>query len=326
MAAAAARGNWQRVTDHWSTQEDALRASKLSHNPSSSSKLDSDCSPGDAAKGLDHSVPGFMHDEKYSNAELRTEKKWWLHLQPNCGHTNNYAKDQLNVLDAECRVYSTATENQDLKLTGEKQLNEECDIQTYLNTATGYFVDSPRKAFLACMENDQDDRMQELKAIMRDDLQKTPMKKEMEEFWYADEHLLDLNPCNCLVHEQSEKLYSELDSHWIRVEKSEPWWRTTDKDDLASLVSSKKLEQFENCDLPRPQTKHYQSGPSECVQCFNQDMVPASLDQKAEKEINLDENALGTPTSVSMVETQCIMGSVQCLPSSSDMPFRYCSI
>lgn len=326
MAAAEARGNWQRVTDHWSTQEDALRASKLSHNPSSSSKLDSDCSPGDTAKGLDHSVPGFMHDEKYSNAELRTEKKWWLHLQPNCGHTNNYAKDQLNVLDAECRVYSTATENQDLKLTGEKQLNEECDIQTYLNTATGYFVDSPRKAFLACMENDQDDRMQELKAIMRDDLQKTPMKKEMEEFWYADEHLLDLNPCNCLVHEQSEKLYSELDSHWIRVEKSEPWWRTTDKYDLASLVSSKKLEQFENCDLPRPQTKHYQSGPSECVQCFNQDMVPASLDQKAEKEINLDENTLGTPTSVSMVETQCIMGSVQCLPSSSDMPFRYCSI
>jgi hypothetical protein len=36
-------------------------------------------------------------------------------------------------------------------------------------------------------------------------------------------------------------------------EKAGPWWRTTDKDELASLVAQRSLEYVENCDLPTPQ-------------------------------------------------------------------------
>ncbi|XP_010518331.1 PREDICTED: uncharacterized protein LOC104793634 [Camelina sativa] len=36
-------------------------------------------------------------------------------------------------------------------------------------------------------------------------------------------------------------------------EKAGPWWRTTDKDELASLVAQRSLDYVENCDLPTPQ-------------------------------------------------------------------------
>lgn len=60
--------------------------------------------------------------------------------------------------------------------------------------------------------------------------------------------------------ESSEKkLTSELafdpSSPWnpLTSEKAAPWWRTTDKDELASLVAQRSLDFVENCDLPTPQ-------------------------------------------------------------------------
>ncbi|CAH8380753.1 unnamed protein product [Eruca vesicaria subsp. sativa] len=39
----------------------------------------------------------------------------------------------------------------------------------------------------------------------------------------------------------------------LSSEKTGPWWRTTDKDELASLVAQRSLDFVENCDLPTPQ-------------------------------------------------------------------------
>ncbi|XP_023639739.1 uncharacterized protein LOC17890532 isoform X1 [Capsella rubella] len=39
----------------------------------------------------------------------------------------------------------------------------------------------------------------------------------------------------------------------LASEKAGPWWRTTDKDELASLVAQRSLDYVENCDLPTPQ-------------------------------------------------------------------------
>jgi hypothetical protein len=39
----------------------------------------------------------------------------------------------------------------------------------------------------------------------------------------------------------------------LSSEKAGPWWRTTDKDELASLVAQRSLDYVENCDLPTPQ-------------------------------------------------------------------------
>ncbi len=40
---------------------------------------------------------------------------------------------------------------------------------------------------------------------------------------------------------------------WIGSEKSEPWWRKTDGDELASFVARRSLDLIDNCDLPQPQ-------------------------------------------------------------------------
>uniref|UniRef100_A0A1J3DB36 Uncharacterized protein n=1 Tax=Noccaea caerulescens TaxID=107243 RepID=A0A1J3DB36_NOCCA len=39
----------------------------------------------------------------------------------------------------------------------------------------------------------------------------------------------------------------------LSSEKAGPWWRTTDKDELASLVAQRSLDYVDNCDLPTPQ-------------------------------------------------------------------------
>ncbi|XP_013597764.1 PREDICTED: uncharacterized protein LOC106305892 isoform X2 [Brassica oleracea var. oleracea] len=54
--------------------------------------------------------------------------------------------------------------------------------------------------------------------------------------------------------ESSEKHFDPT-SPWnpLSSEKAGPWWRTTDKDELASLVAQRSLHFVENCDLPTPQ-------------------------------------------------------------------------
>lgn len=49
--------------------------------------------------------------------------------------------------------------------------------------------------------------------------------------------------------------------HWMEIEKSQelPWWRMTDKDDLACYVAQKSHDFIENCDLPSPQTSSFKS-------------------------------------------------------------------
>ncbi|XP_026426099.1 uncharacterized protein LOC113322256 isoform X2 [Papaver somniferum] len=41
-----------------------------------------------------------------------------------------------------------------------------------------------------------------------------------------------------------------------QYQKTEPWWRITDKDELAFLVAQKSLEHIENCDLPPVQNNN----------------------------------------------------------------------
>lgn len=55
----------------------------------------------------------------------------------------------------------------------------------------------------------------------------------------------------------------------LSSEKAGPWWRTTDKDELASLVAQRSLDYVENCDLPTPQKmkRSYYGSP----RCFDSD-------------------------------------------------------
>lgn len=58
-----------------------------------------------------------------------------------------------------------------------------------------------------------------------------------------------------------------LDSYysWIEGENALPWWKTTDRDELACLVSKKSLNHIENCDLPPPRKKYLSVQP--CAKC-----------------------------------------------------------
>ncbi|XP_024010870.1 uncharacterized protein LOC18015530 isoform X2 [Eutrema salsugineum] len=76
--------------------------------------------------------------------------------------------------------------------------------------------------------------------------------------------------------ESSEKkLLNELSfdpsAPWnpLSSEKAGPWWRTTDRDELASLVAQRSLDYVENCDLPTPQKmkRSYYGSP----RCFDSD-------------------------------------------------------
>ncbi|XP_009142425.1 uncharacterized protein LOC103866284 isoform X1 [Brassica rapa] len=56
--------------------------------------------------------------------------------------------------------------------------------------------------------------------------------------------------------DESSEIPFDPSSPWnpLSSEKAGPWWRTTDKDELASLVAQRSLDFFvENCDLPSPQ-------------------------------------------------------------------------
>lgn len=302
MAAEKVRTNSQRAENYWSDQDDAWKSPESSYIPSSSSKLG-------AAKGSDHHVPGFVPDDQTcSNAEPRSEKRWWLNLESTVSHMHNFKKEDSNALEEECGVYGAVSLNKNVIITGEKRHDEEGDVQFFFKGNDCNLVDSPQKAFVDSKKNDQDQKLQELNVAI-EDLYRAP-NKEMGESWCLDENWKDLDSCKCSVQEKPDKLCSELESHWIEVEKNEPWWRTADKDDLTDLVSCKKLEQFENCDLPQPQSKNW-SGPTTNL---------ASLGKEVDKETDLDEQTSEIPNSVSMFESQRILGVVQCLPSSSDRP------
>lgn len=277
MAAAEARAGWQRIANRCFVQEDARGAPKLSRCPSSSSsKLESDSVPLDASKNSDRPASGFMpHNPKSSNLDVLPDTKWWLHLQPNSGHLKNFSKEQQNALEAELGVLTAGSVDQTVKFVRENRLMEEYAAQSYTQTNS-------------------------VEAINGDNLQKKPMDKDIiRELWDAGDNS-ELEPCNCLASEHPQKLCSDLDSNWIGEENNEPWWRTADKDELASLVSHKSLEYFENCDLPRPHSKHF-----------------------GEEISTLDDYTWETPASISMGRTRCVLSAVGRLPHGSDTPFRY---
>ncbi|GJU46574.1 alpha/beta hydrolase fold-1 [Tanacetum coccineum] len=84
----------------------------------------------------------------------------------------------------------------------------------------------------------------ELEDVIGDTLQK---KTKLLESWTEEDELVAFS-------HEPEKLFSEFESQWIRVKKNAPWWRATDLDGLASFVSHKSLQHFDNCDLPLPKT------------------------------------------------------------------------
>ena len=98
------------------------------------------------------------------------------------------------------------------------------------------------------------------------------------------------------------KLLNELPfdptSPWnpLSSEKAAPWWRTTDKDELASLVAQRSLDFFvENCDLPTPQKmkrSSYYGSPRSCLDSVSNQTIhehgPSSFKKRNESYCESD--------------------------------------
>ncbi|XP_027350985.1 uncharacterized protein LOC113862027 [Abrus precatorius] len=101
---------------------------------------------------------------------------------------------------------------------------------------------------------------------------------------------MDSDCVGCSVSSKKTNDFSlESDYSWIEGDRAEPWWRTTDRDDLASFVSQKSLNHIENCDLPPPQKKHFRGYP--CASSNNDKIIRASNDWEAKSRSFSDLSA-----------------------------------
>ncbi|KAE9593576.1 hypothetical protein Lalb_Chr18g0044531 [Lupinus albus] len=86
----------------------------------------------------------------------------------------------------------------------------------------------------------------------------------------------------------------ESDYSWIEGNMAEPWWRTTDKEDLASFVSQKSLNHIENCDLPPPQKKHLRGHPCSSISDDKVKATPYVAEAKPRSFSDLTPHAQGS--------------------------------
>ncbi|KAL3846167.1 hypothetical protein ACJIZ3_003570 [Penstemon smallii] len=189
------------------------------------SKLKSEFS-GKSGQTVDESY-SFVKNYKQCKCNSSSLEPVWLNLNHH-GLGKCFSYEQLNVLDAELKSFSTSG---NAKESEENRLIEEY-YTCYSQKDATFSSDSPLKCSHKHPKNDQDSWLQEFEAITDDELRKTPMKKEME----------------------NKKLYSDLDSDLIGLKNIEPWWNAADTNDLASLASQRPSQFVRNCDLPKAQT------------------------------------------------------------------------
>ncbi|KAH1081049.1 hypothetical protein J1N35_020810 [Gossypium stocksii] len=217
MAAAEARAAWQRTANRCFVQEDAKRAPKLACCQSSSSTKQADSNPSGVADKHNHPAIGFMPlNRNPSYSNLPPDTRWWLQLQPNYGPQMGLTNEQLNALEDE--VESLKAEINSSKVSSDLQQDAHDISITDRKKNNSYSLDS---------------------------------KETMESFEF-----LEMESVECRASMKTNDFCSEPESPWSGGGKAEPWWRMTDKDELASLVAQKSLDFIENCDLPPPQKVH----------------------------------------------------------------------
>ncbi|PON72040.1 hypothetical protein PanWU01x14_068820 [Parasponia andersonii] len=280
MAAAEARTAWQRTANRCYVHEDAREKYSCGPSSSYSSKSESDHAPDNAAKEPHNIILDYL--QPFPSSDVLTGRRWWLNQEPNFGHHKNFTSEE-PMTWSELEIFSSefCEENQPkeefITKTGMKQLG--------IVSAT-------------CIENGEDTRMQGLKAVTCNSPQKNATGKDVRDFWYLDDHLMNLDSLNCLVSQDPKKLSFDYESHWLGADKTGPWWRSAGKDDLASLVAQKSLYHIENCDLPRPRAKTYRKHSSACSQNFDHDdILPSTLDRMAESRFSGLDYASGSPDS-----------------------------
>lgn len=250
MAAAEARAVWQRAANRCFVQEDAKRAPKLACCQSSSSTSKQvDAGPAGSTEEGDHFGLGFMpFNRKPPFTNLPPEARWWLQQQPGYRFPKGLACEGLNALDAEVDLLNASTEDLQSKCGEMQNDGAYAHVENEKNHRS-----SPDK-----FENVRgaEGLNPVVMGLSSTDTKEVENKDMMESF-----ELVEINHPGMSVSKQANELSFNLDSSWIGNGKPEPWWRTSDKNELASFVAKKSLDHVENCDLPPPQNMHVRKHP-----------------------------------------------------------------
>lgn len=178
-----------------------------------------------------------------------SDMKWWLHVKTNSGGDTDYTCEHLNTLESKLDAFSTRLISDNVS-NGSDQTVKNFDAVSFVGNAATVAIEQQWNVYPKYMKNN-DTRTSKIEASLNSDLYLTPKKKNEGEFWFSDD------ATSFLVSEHCKSTSSDFEPHWLGAEKSQPWWRTTGKDDLASLVAKKSFEYVENCDLPEPNIKPF---------------------------------------------------------------------
>ncbi|KAL5792213.1 hypothetical protein ACOSP7_000807 [Xanthoceras sorbifolium] len=316
MAAAEARAVWQRTANRCFVQEDAKRAPKLACcQSSSSSSKQVDAGSAGAADAPDQPAVGFMPlNRNPSYSSLPPDTRWWLQLQPSYGYQKGLTSEQLNALEAEMEALRAGCVKSPSRISGD-HLSDVTDctpIDGYKSSEVTLDVHDRISGF--SVNKDPEFRRQDVEALDCKTAQEFLELMDTRENY----EFVDMDSVGCPTSEKPNDTCFEPESPWIGSGKTEPWWRTTDKDDLASLVAQKSLDYMENCDLPPPQKMHIRRYPYARSGCFDHDNA-SSLDQRSQAGhiFNPTVHAQSSPDSggVAIEERHTSFGS--------DKSFRY---
>ncbi len=279
MAAAEARAAWQRAANRCFVQEDAKRAPKLACCQSSTSTSKQvDSGPANTGDWPDHPVLGFAHlNRTPSFSNLPPDTRWWLQLQPSYGHQKGLTYEQLNALEAEVETLRAGTVHSTTEFTEvHPRKGDIIPDDDHKNCKSSH--DKQYDLSAVCTKKAPEVRKQEVKALYSKNADELLELMDMR----GKYELMDMDRFGCPVSKQANEFCLDPESPWIGSDKSVPWWRATDKDELASLVVKKSLNHIENCDLPPPQKMYVRRHPYARIGCLDRDEALASFDWKAQ--------------------------------------------
>ncbi|XP_021893034.1 uncharacterized protein LOC110810993 isoform X2 [Carica papaya] len=259
MAAAEARALWQRTANRCFVQEDAKRAPKLACCQSSAASAKQvESGPSGAADLPDQSVAGFMPlNRNPSYANLPSDARWWLQLQPDYGFQKGLTSEQLNTLEAKMDTLRTDFENSSSKDKSGLHPEAEGEGSHLDNKNNGECTPNVHSRNSAVCAKHIPKIGENVKALQCENMQELLEVMDTKENY----ELMGVDSIGCSVSKKANDSSFDPEAPWVCSEKTEPWWRTTDKDELASLVAQKSHDYIANCDLPPPQKMHTRKYP-----------------------------------------------------------------
>jgi hypothetical protein len=317
MAAAELRAAWQRTANRCFVQEDAKRACSQS---SSSAFKQVDGEPSNAVDGPDHPALGYMPlNRNPSLSNIPPDTQWWLQVHSSYRYQKDLTYVQVNELEAKVEILRGAgTENSTTKFDEVEPLKGDIvHVGDHKNCEP--FLDMQCGLSVSCMKKAPEVRKQEVKALYG---------KNSEEYLELLDtrdkcELMHMDPVGYPVSKQGNEVCEGPE--WLGVDKTEPWWRTIDKYELASLVMNKSHNHIENCDLPPPQKMYVRRHPYEHIGCFDDDDASASsFDRKAQSHgISNRPHAQGYPVFGKTHGDRGVPREEGCSQFGSEKSFRY---